>query len=244
MSSNSKKIGVMIPTYNEVGNIERLIRTIFSLDLSTSIVVVDDNSQDGTAKILDNLSKEFPQLHVIHRFNEKGRASAGIRGFLELIKLNVDYIIEMDADFSHDPAIIPSMVKEARDTDIIIGSRYVPGGKSVNCTKWGHFRSIAINFCNSILFGVYGIKDLSGGFKCYHLKVIEAINWNEFISKAYSVGIEILLRAKNHGFTMKEIPITFKNREQGSSKADWKVTIDYPLTLLSLKFHSLKKKLL
>ncbi len=231
----SKKIGVMIPTYNEAGNIEPLVRQILALGKNIWIVVVDDNSQDGTENILDSLAQEFLQLKIIHRLTERGRASAGIRGFKELLALKVDLMIEMDADFSHDPQSIPQLVQYADQYDIVIGSRYIQGGRTENCSFLRNFASIFINRINGLLFGLK-VVDSSGGFKCYQNTVMATIDWDHFISQAYTVGLEILVRANSHGFSMKEVPICFKNRVQGKSKANWKVAINYPLTLLQLKF--------
>lgn len=233
----------MIPTYNEIDNISALIHEIFALDLDISIVIIDDNSQDGTAEVIDQLSQKYKKLYPIHRLHEKGRASAGIRGFQEILKLDVEYIIEMDADFSHDPKVIPQMLQEANFNDMIIGSRYIEGGSFVNSTFWGYYRSILINFTSSVLFNMHSIKDSSSGFKCYQRHVIEKINWNDFQSTDYTIGLEILLRARNNDFKIKEIPIKFINRSKGSSKADWKVIFNYPWTLLIIRWICFWKKL-
>lgn len=235
------KIMVMVPTYNERENIEALMNQILALPLALEIVIVDDNSPDGTGEIADKLAEQTGgQVHVLHRYNERGRASAGIAGFkYALTHPDVDLIIEMDADFSHDPADIPRLVAAVEDCDVAIGSRYVNGGRQVSCTLRNILLSRIINVVNRWLLGLR-VRDSSGGFKCYRRHVLETIDLDNYLAREYSVGVETLLKCqKNHGFTFNEIPITFCNRTHGQSKADLHVLVEYPVTVLKLWIKSL-----
>lgn len=226
----------MVPTFNEKENIGRLIKEILALPLGIEILVVDDNSPDGTGDFIDQLAKKNKRIHILHRLHEKGRASAGISGFKWILKnTKADLIIEMDADFSHDPKDIPKIVQAAEEADVGIGSRYVPGGKQLNCLPKNILLSRIINFFNWYLLGV-PVHDASGGFKCYRRKVLETINLDNFNATAYSVGVETLLKCQAHGFTFKEVPITFVNRRLGKSKANFKVLTEYPLSVCQLWF--------
>lgn len=215
-------LSVVVPTYNEADNIEKLIDAIFSLSLPgndrVSVVVVDDRSSDGTQEILHRLKERYQdKLHIIIRTEEKGRGTAGIRGFKECLKLPCDCMMEMDADFSHNPQHILKFLAFIRYYDVVIGSRYVEGGY---VSDWPLSRKIVSACSNFIYRFVLGTKihDLSGGFKCYGRKVIESLNFDEFYSHGYSIGIETLFRCYKQGFTFLEIPIAFCNRKKGKSK--------------------------
>ncbi|MFC1786444.1 polyprenol monophosphomannose synthase [Halobacteriota archaeon] len=224
---------VMLPTYNEKENIEDIVREILK-NKNVNILIVDDNSPDSTGQIADKLAKEYAgMVHVIHR-NERGRGTAGITGFKYALTQNVDCIFEMDADFSHDPADIPRFLEEIKKYDVVIGSRYVKGGNSINC----HFKNILLshisNIYNRIILGLE-VKDSSGGYKCYRKEVLGSINLDNYFSKGYSVGPETLFKIKQKKFTMKEIPIIFRNRAKGLSKSNIKIIIEYPIVVLKLR---------
>ena len=228
---------VMLPTYNEKDNISKIIPAILAQDPYLNICVVDDNSPDGTGRIADELAEKYKgRIHVLHR-TKKGRGSAGIDGFKYCLKQDVDCIIEMDADFSHDPRDIPRMLKLITQFDVIIGSRNAPGGKQVKCTPFHRFISFSANLFNSIVLCL-NVKDNTGGFKCYRKSILRKINLDYIFSTEYSIGAELLFRLKQRNATMKEIPITFRNRVYGNSKGTWNVIINYPLTILKLKFIS------
>lgn len=228
------KSAVMLPTFNESKNIRRIINEILKQDDNIIVVVVDDNSPDGTGEIVDEMAKKQPdRVKVLHR-KTKGRASAGLDGFKYCLTQGVDCIFEMDADFSHDPNEIPAFLKEMEQYDVVIGSRYVDGGGAVNCPKYGRYVSFVANIFNRFIFG-YKIKDNSGGFKCYKRKVLETIDLDSFISKGYSIGAEMLYYCCLNNFSIKEIPITFKNREKGKSKQNIKILFEYPLDVLRVK---------
>jgi len=173
-------------------------------------------------------------VHVLHRLQERGRASAGIAGFkAALADPAVELIVEMDADFSHDPRDIPRLVAAAGEADVVVGSRYVPGGRQVNCTPRNMLFSRIINVVNHLALGVR-VRDASGGYKCYRRIVLETIDLDHFLARAYSVGVETLLKCQAHGFSFKEIPITFVNRRFGKSKADLHVLVEYPFSVVRL----------
>lgn len=231
------KAMVMLPTYNEKENIEGIVDEILKNN-SIQIVIVDDNSPDGTGQIADRLAKQYTgRIHVIHR-NERGRGTAGITGFKYALTQDVDCIFEMDADFSHDPADIPKFLEEIKTYDVVIGSRYVKGGKSMNC----HFKNILLSYISNIYNGtILGlkVKDSSGGYKCYRKEVLESINLDNYLSKGYCVGPETLFKIKQKKFTMKEIPIIFRNRAKGISKSNIKIILEYPIVVLKLRLKSL-----
>ncbi|MBI5877354.1 MAG: polyprenol monophosphomannose synthase [Chloroflexi bacterium] len=233
------KVMVMVPTYNERDNIEALITQILAQPLDAEIVVVDDNSPDGTGALVDAFAAREPRIHPLHRRTERGRASAGIAGFkFALARPDVSLVVEMDADFSHDPAHLPALVAAASEADVAIGSRYVPGGKQVNCTPRNVLFSRVINLVNWFVLGVH-VHDASGGYKCYRRKALETIDLEHYVARAYSVGVETLLKCQKHGFTFKEIPITFVNRRLGQSKANLKVLVEYPTSVVKLWWRNL-----
>ncbi|MGB8646068.1 MAG: polyprenol monophosphomannose synthase [Anaerolineae bacterium] len=240
MTQNTPHVMVMIPTYNEQENLELLVQQILALPLQVQITIVDDDSPDGTGELADRLAEQDPRVHVCHRRGVRGRASAGIAGFKAALQNpDINLIVEMDADFSHDPADLPRLVEKAAQYDVVIGSRYIPGGQAINCTLKNVAFSRIINFVNRMLFGL-PVHDSSGGYKCYRRRVLETINLDNYLSREYSVGIETLIKCKSHGFSLAEVPIVFRNRTRGKSKANFHVLVEYPLTLILLEFKSLQ----
>jgi dolichol-phosphate mannosyltransferase len=239
------RVVAVVPTYNECDNIKLLCEGIMAVPLATGthlgVLIVDDNSPDGTGAVADALAERFPgRINVLHRLTERGRASAGIAGFKRaLADPSCTHIVEMDADFSHHPDELPKMIDACRRGDIVIGSRYVSGGTTVNCRMFNRVLSITINLVNRVLLGV-PVRDSSGGYKIYARKVLSTINLDNYVSTAYSVGVETLLKCKRNGFSFIEVPITFRNRERGASKMDRKVITEYPRTLLKLKWLDLR----
>ena len=208
---------MMIPTYNEKENIRPLVDEIFrSTKGKTIVIIVDDSSPDGTGEIADEMARKQKGIFVVHR-SERGRGSAGIRGFLEALKHGPDYVIEMDADFSHDPEYIPAFLREIEGCDIVIGSRMIEEGRTV---ERGFVRNAITSFAGFVTRLILGMKirDIQSGYKCYRREVLESLDFSGFISKGYSIGAETLYRANMKGFSMKEIPIIFRNRKRGKSK--------------------------
>ena len=211
----------MLPTYNEKDNARIIVPKILSQHPDIKIVAVDDKSPDGTGEILDELAQQYKdRIFVLHR-QEKGRGTAGIAGFKKALELGAEYIVEMDADGSHDAIYLNDLVKIVAEDgyDVAIGSRYITGGGITDRGRWRNMTSDIANFYNQFFLGLHSIKDTSGGYKCYKKKVLEAVNLDTFVSSGYSIGAEMLYRANKKGFKMKEIPIVFHNRVVGKSKA-------------------------
>lgn len=224
---------VMLPTYNERDNLEPMVRKLLSLD-HLSLVIVDDNSPDGTGDIADRLAQELPgRVHVIRR-QEKGRGTAGIAGFKFCFSQPIDCIIEMDADFSHNPDDIPRLLEQAQHYDVVIGSRSIAGGRDIDRTWWRKIiTNIASLYTQIFLGGV--IKDWSGGFKCYRRETLAKLPWNHFYSHGYSIGVETLYRLVQSGATVHEIPIHFENRRAGASKFNMGQITEYLFNTLRLR---------
>jgi len=232
------KIFIIIPTYNERKNIERLVRQIFSLDIKNLwILVVDDNSPDGTGVAVEALKTEFPFLDIIHRATKLGLGTAYVAGFTKALNNGADYIFEMDSDFSHNPAYIPKILEVAREYDLVLGSRYVIGGGVKN---WNFFRRCISRFGNfyaQIILSV-PIKDLTGGFKCYKRKVLETIDLGSLSSVGYNFQIETTYKTYKRGFRIKEIPIVFTEREEGKSKFSIIIILESFWKVITLRLFS------
>ncbi|OGT53590.1 MAG: hypothetical protein A3E84_03580 [Gammaproteobacteria bacterium RIFCSPHIGHO2_12_FULL_42_13] len=213
---------IIIPTYNERDNIAALIKSIFALPLqhehTLSIVVIDDASPDGTAAIVHALIPHYPdKLFLIERQNERGRGSAGIKGFLFCLTQQVDCIIEMDADFSHDPNYLPLFLDMSSHYDIVIGSRFVQGGNDAYRKTYRALLSIVANSLYRVCLGMR-LRDISSGYKCYRKEVLAQLDFNRFFSKGYPIGMETLYRSYLNEVKFIEIPIHFKERHTGISK--------------------------
>jgi dolichol-phosphate mannosyltransferase len=211
---------VIIPTYNEKGNIDSIVKEIFSLQIPFNILVIDDNSPDGTASIIKELQNEYEgRLFIIERSGKLGLGTAYITGFKWAIENKYDFIFEMDADFSHNPKDLVRLYNAAKDeqADLVIGSRYVNGTNVVN---WPIGRVILSYFASKYVAFVTGmnIKDSTAGFKCYRRKVLETINLDRIKFKGYAFQIEMKFTAWKHGFKIVEVPIIFTNRQVGTSK--------------------------
>lgn len=211
---------VIIPTYNEKENIENIIRAVFGLEKVFHILVVEDNSPDGTADIVRRMQKEFPErLFMIERKGKLGLGTAYIAGFRWAIEKKYDYIFEMDADFSHDPNDLPRLYNAcAKDGyDVAIGSRYVSG---VNVVNWPMGRVLMSYYASKYVRIVTGvpIHDTTAGFKCYRRKVLETIDLDAIRFKGYAFQIEMKFTAYKLGFKIKEVPVIFVNRQLGTSK--------------------------
>jgi dolichol-phosphate mannosyltransferase len=208
---------IIIPTYNERDNIQKLIPLLMKLDLSLSILVVDDNSPDGTGKLVNDMSEQNDRIQVLHRPSKLGLGSAYIAGFKHAIQQDVDCIFEMDADFSHDPNMISEFLEKLETCDVVIGSRYISG---INVVNWPMSRlllSYFANFYTRIITGM-SIQDATGGFKCFKREVLEQIDLDQVRSDGYAFQIEMNFRCWRKGFRICEIPIIFVDRHSGTSK--------------------------
>jgi dolichol-phosphate mannosyltransferase len=209
---------LVLPTYNEAGNIERFVAAAReNLPASAQILVVDDNSPDGTGEIADRLAAAGDGISVLHRPRKEGLGPAYIAGFHHALAGGAGLVLEMDSDFSHNPAQLPRLLEASERADLVIGSRYVPGGSAA---EWSAPR-LAISRGGSayarLVLGV-GIRDLTGGFKCFRREVLEAIDLDAVESKGYAFQVELTYRTIRQGFRVVEVPIDFRDREVGSSK--------------------------
>lgn len=225
---------IVIPTYNEKENIGKLIRAITALgQTGLEIIVVDDNSPDGTGALVRELTDDYP-VHLIERKGKLGIGSAYIRGFTEAISRGADLIFEMDADFSHDPDDIPRMIAAAAHADLVIGSRKIPGGKVIG---WGMARKFMSNgamWLSRLLLGLKA-KDVTAGFRCFRAPVLKTIPLEQIKSNGYAFQEELLYRTQQHGFSISEIPVTFVDRQEGKSKLSKKDIIEFFIAMVRLK---------
>lgn len=208
---------IIIPTYNECENIPRLVKEIFFYQKDIHVLFIDDNSPDGTAKIIKDLQKQNNHIHVLERPGKMGLGTAYLAGFKYALGKGYDFIFEMDADFSHDPKEIPVFLKTIEDKDLVLGSRYIKG---VNVVNWPMRRLLLSFFANMYSRVVTGlpIRDATGGFKCFRREVLEKIDLKKIKSNGYAFQIEISFKAWRNGFRIQEIPIIFIDRQAGISK--------------------------
>lgn len=222
---------IVIPTYNEKDNIQLLTERIFNVSPEVKILIVDDNSPDGTGIIAEELSRKYKQIEVLRREKKEGLGKAYIAGFKKALEMNPDYIIQMDADFSHDPKYIPIFLKEIRHFDIVCGSRFIdikrrPTNVSI-LSFWAKYFAVWL----------LGMKstDYLGGFKCFRREVVETIDLDKFISSGFVFQLEFIYRAVKKGYTIKEIPIIFYKRYSGKSKRSILVSAEALFKILILK---------
>jgi len=230
---------VIIPTYNELHNIQKLIPDVLSLyDKEIDILVVDDNSPDGTGKFVEELSKSNEQVHVLIREKKMGLGTAYCAGFKYALEHGYEYIFEMDADFSHDPKELANFLVAIKNHDLVIGSRYLTG---VNVINWPMQRLLLSFFANKYTRIITGmpITDSTGGFKCFRRKVLESINLDNIKSNGYSFQIEMNFKTWKKGFRIGEIPIIFYDRQLGKSKMSKKIVREAALLVWKLRFRSI-----
>jgi dolichol-phosphate mannosyltransferase len=213
-----ESVWVVLPTYNEAGNIERLVGAVRErLPEGGRILIVDDSSPDGTGRIADGLAAEHEDVEVLHREVKEGLGPAYIAGFRRALDAGAELVIEMDADFSHDPAHLPLLLRAAKKADLVIGSRYVAGG---GVTDWGRVRRLISRGGSAYARTALGVevRDLTGGYKCIRREVLEAIDLDTINSRGYAFQVEVTYRAIRAGFTVREVPIVFRDRTEGKSK--------------------------
>lgn len=221
----NSEVLVIIPTYNEAGNISRMIDTLLGLEPRMDVLVVDDGSPDGTADLVQQKQNEYKgRVHLIQREGKLGLGTAYVTGFKYALERDYLYICEMDADFSHDPHDVPKLVKVVADdeADVAIGSRYHDGISIINWPLSRLILSYSANLYARFITGI-PVKDTTAGFKCFHRKVLQKITSNKIRSNGYSFQIEIHYRAYKAGFRLKEISIIFRERQEGVSKMSKKI---------------------
>lgn len=233
---------VIIPTYNERDNLSRIVPQVLAAAPELHVLVVDDNSPDGTGRIADEMAKSNERVHVLHRSGKLGLGTAYVAGFKWAIARGFDYAFEMDADFSHDPAHLPLFLQEIQDADLVCGSRYLEG--RVTVVNWPIQRLLLSYFANVYARWVTGLQlwDLTGGFKCYRRAVLEAMNLDAIRSNGYSFQIETSFRAWRRGFRLKEIPITFTDRAVGASKMSGHIVWEAIFMVWRLRWWAIRRK--
>lgn len=235
---------VIIPTYNEIENIETIIRAVFELETTLNILVVDDNSPDGTAQKVKELQLEYPdRLFLEVRAGKSGLGTAYVHGFKWAINRKYEYIFEMDADFSHNPQDLPRLLAAcAKGADVAIGSRYVTG---VNVVNWPLSRVLMSYFASSYVRAITGmtIRDATAGFICYRRKVLESVNLDRIKFVGYAFQIEMKYRAYANGFNIVEVPIIFTDRTKGESKMSSAIFKEAILGVISLRIKKMLNRL-
>jgi len=230
---------VIIPTYNEKENIEKIIRKVFSLPKQFDLLIIDDGSPDGTAAIVKGLQSAFPErLHIVERSGKQGLGTAYIAGFKWAMEHKYEYVFEMDADFSHNPEDLERLYNACvQGGDLAIGSRYKSG---VNVVNWPMSRVLLSYFASKYVRFITGlpVNDATAGFKCYRIKVLETINFDKIKFKGYAFQIEMKFKAWKHGFNVVEVPIIFTDRTEGSSKMSGGIISEAVFGVIRLKINS------
>ena len=226
---------IIIPTYNEIDNVRPLLQEIFLYAPDTDVLIVDDNSPDGTGKLADEIHDEDPRVHVMHRTEKAGLGKAYIAGFKYAIEHGYDAAFEMDADFSHDPRYLPDFLKAIEHADLVIGSRYIPGGDTPDWSPLRRFISGGGNIYARFMLGI-PVHDCTAGYRCYRRDVLERIDLDSVQSQGYAFQIEMAYRARILGFTIVETPIVFMDRRVGKSKMSRQIVIEGITYVLHARF--------
>lgn len=234
----AQKSLVIIPTYNEMENIPKLIPIVLSQDDSIDILIVDDNSPDGTANYVEQIIQNNNRVHLIKRSGKLGLGTAYITGFKYALQNNYDYIFEMDADFSHDPNEIKNFLVAIKENDFVLGSRYINGVRVLNWPMRRLLLSFFASVYTRIITGM-PVRDATGGFKCFRRKVLEAIDLDKIKSNGYSFQIEMTFKAYKKGFKFVEIPIVFVDRVKGKSKMSKKIVFEAVTMVWKLRLQNI-----
>jgi dolichol-phosphate mannosyltransferase len=232
---------LILPTYNEAENARAIVTAAAAVLAAAAadgfrILIVDDGSPDGTGRIADELAAEHDWMQVLHRSEKNGIGPAYLAGFRHALDAGAGYVMEMDSDFSHDPADLARLLQAVRDgADLALGSRYVPGGGVVD---WGLLRRFISEGGSTYARLVLGlrVRDLTGGFKCFRREVLEAIHFDSVRSQGYAFQVELTYRAVQAGFRVVEVPITFRDRERGTSKMSWRIAAEAMWLVPLLRF--------
>jgi len=239
---------IIIPTYNEKQNIEFLVNSLLSLGKNLYVLIIDDNSPDGTSEIANQLKKKYQEVHVLHRKGKLGLGTAYVEGFKYALENGAQYIFEMDADLSYSPKFIPDFLEAIKTYDLVVGSRYIGGVRVLN---WPFRRIILSKIGTQYVRMITGlpVTDVTSGFRCFRREVLETIDLDKIKSKGYSFQIEMIFKVFHKGFRIGEIPIVFEERKNGQSKINkeivfeamwliWKLQIEYNVEVV---FHSVRK---
>jgi dolichol-phosphate mannosyltransferase len=226
---------VIVPTYNEKENLRQLVDETLKQGSHFNMLIVDDGSPDGTGEIADEIARERPEVHVLHRQGKLGLGTAYIAGFKYGLKEGYDYIFEMDADFSHDPSYLPKLLAAAQKYDVVIGSRNVKGGGSKN---WSKFRILISRGGSAYARAVLGlrVRDVTAGFKCFRRQVLETIDLDAVRSTGYGFQVEMNYRTQLAGFRLGEVPIIFADRVRGTSKMSSRIFFEALWMVLKMRY--------
>ena len=227
------RVAVILPTYNEVENLKPIVPAILDADERVDLVVVDDDSPDGTGHVADWLARRNPRVRVIHRYEKRGRGFAGVAGFQYALDQGYDYAIEMDADFSHDPRHLPDLLEQAPEYDVVIGSRGVEGGADLNRGLARRFVTRGAWFYLRVVLGVRHVADPTSGYRCFSAETLRRINVATLRSRGPAIVTETLFRCRR--MRIKEVPIHFRDREQGKSKFSFRAMWDSLLQAVRLR---------
>ena len=233
----TEKALVIVPTYNECENIARVAETVFGLERGFDLLVVDDNSPDGTAAIVKGLQNEYPgRLHLLERDKKNGLGGAYVAGFRWALERDYEYVFEMDADFSHDPRDLPRFLEAAKDGDLVLGSRYKDG--RINVVNWDWKRLVLSYGGNIYARFITGlpVSDATGGFKCFRRAALQALDLDRISASGYSFQIETTYKLWKKGFRIREIPIVFTDRVLGTSKMSGTIISEALFVLIKLRF--------
>ncbi len=231
---------IIIPTYNEYENLPPLLEMVFSYAPDTDILVVDDNSPDGTGDLAEKLREKDPRIHVLHRAGKLGLGTAYVAGFKYAIEHSYDAAFEMDADFSHDPRYLPNFLTEIEHADLVIGSRYIRGGATPNWSLSRRLISGCGNIFARVMLGI-PVHDCTAGYRCYRREVLERIDLDSVQSQGYAFQVELAYRVMKQGFKIVETPIVFMDRRVGKSKMSRAIVLEAFTFVLRTRFGLTKK---
>jgi dolichol-phosphate mannosyltransferase len=226
---------ICLPTYDERENLGPIVAAIHAAVPEVDVLVIDDASPDGTGALADELAARDARVKVLHRAGKEGLGKAYLAGFAWALARGYALVLEMDADFSHDPRYLPALLEKARQADLVLGSRYVPGGGTVS---WGLGRKMVSRGGSLYARTILGVpvRDLTGGFKCFRRGVLEAIDLASVECSGYAFQIELTYRALRKGFTVAEVPIVFADRRVGSSKMSWRIVLEAVRKVWAMRF--------
>ena len=234
MFSSLEKAIVIIPTFNEGLNVEKLVGEVFSLYPEISVLFVDDNSPDKTADIIRKLQSNYSNLHLLQRPQKMGLGSAYLAGFQWALARPYQYIVEMDADFSHTPKDLLRLIEAAEQADLVVGSRYLPGGQTRNWPLYRRAISLTGAYISRFFTGME-LSDVTSGFKCFRRETLLCLDFGRVLSRGFVFQLEMNFRVNELGLRIKEIPVTFQQREHGTSKMNFKIILEGMTILLGLK---------